>query len=161
MLKLMRLAAALAMVAATASAAGRQDPYKSYRYVLTMDGRPVAGAQRLRGGSGIADYRAGGDAGPSVVKPPGRARFEPITLERGVTHDTGFASWAASASAGKRRSLGLTAFDAAGRPKASYSLSNCWTSKYHALPNRNGNSNAVGIQHIKIRCGGVRSAPRP
>jgi hypothetical protein len=73
MLKIAVLAAVLAMVAATGSAAGRLDPYKPSRHIVTTDGRPVAGGRRgrrLRGGSEVVKYRAGGDPGLSLRSPP-------------------------------------------------------------------------------------------
>jgi phage tail-like protein len=152
MRKIAVMALALAMVAG-AAAAGRYDPYKSYRFVLFMNGRAVAGATNvaLPSDRDVVNYRAGGD--PSHVrKLPGRDKYETITLERGVTHDSDFANWAAGAGAAPKASLGLKVFGPAGRLQASYSLTNCWTSPRRSLPPLNANSNGVAIEHLELQC---------
>jgi phage tail-like protein len=101
MLKIAVMALALA-ASAGAAAAGRLDPYKSDRFALDKNGHPVAGANQAalpRASGEVVKHRAGGDAG-SFHKSPGRNKFEPITLERGLTHDSSFANWAAGAGGG-------------------------------------------------------------
>lgn len=152
MRKIAVMALALAM-AAGAAAAARYDPYKSYRFVLYMNGHPVAGATNvaLPSDQDVVKYRAGGDP-LHVRKPPGRDKYETVTLQRGVTHDAGFASWAAGAGAGPHASLGLKVFGPAGRLQASYSLANCWTSAHRPLPRLNANSNDVAIEELELQC---------
>src|SRR3546814_4693519 len=41
----------------------------------------------------VVEHREGGDPSASR-KSPGRTKYEPITLERGVTHDIDFEQWA-------------------------------------------------------------------
>jgi len=41
----------------------------------------------------VVEHREGGDPSGSR-KSPGRTKYEPITLERGVTHDKEFERWA-------------------------------------------------------------------
>ena len=63
---------------------------------MKWDGRYVAGVSRVSGlkrTTEVIEYREGGDPSTSR-KSPGRTKFEPITLERGVTHDTEFEKWA-------------------------------------------------------------------
>ena len=154
MLKIAMLAMALAMVAAT-SAEARLDPYKSYRFVLYKDGRAVAGARRrtpLTVSHEVVKHRAGGDPGSSR-RSPGRTKYEPITLERGVTQDTGFANWASQASAGPHASLVLKEFTPGGKLKSAHHLSGCRPSEYRALPRLNDKGGAIAIEHIKLQCG--------
>jgi phage tail-like protein len=153
MLKIAVMALALALVASAASAVGRFDPYKSYRFVLYMNGRAVAGANRvdLPASQDVVEYRAGNDP-LHVRKLPGRNKYETITLQRGLTHDVAFANWAASAGAGAHASLGLKSFDLSGRLQASYRLTNCWTSSDRALPPLNGKGNDVAIEHLELQC---------
>ena len=86
------LGMALAMLVTTGAGAARIDPYKSHR------SNQVASLTRFQE---VVKHRAGGDAGLSL-KSPGRNKFEPITLKRGVTHDQGFANWVAAAKSGGR-----------------------------------------------------------
>jgi phage tail-like protein len=150
MRKIAVMALALAM-AAGAAAAARYDPYKSYRFVLYMNGRPVAGATNVAlptDGDNV-DYRAGGEP-IHVRKLPGRDKYETITLERGVTHDAAFANWAAGA--GPHATLGLKVFGPAGRLQARYSLANCWTSGHNALPPLNAKGSDIAIEELELQC---------
>ena len=72
--------------------AQRFDPYKNFKFRVKWDGRYVAGVSKvsaLKRSTEVVEHREGGDPSTSR-KSPGRTKFEPITLERGVTHDTEF-----------------------------------------------------------------------
>src|SRR5262244_1984009 len=76
--------------------AGRVDPYKNFKFRVKWDGRYVAGVCKvsaLKRTTEVVKHREGGDPSTSR-KSPGRTEFDPITLERGVTHDTEFERWA-------------------------------------------------------------------
>ena len=74
----------------------RFDPYKEFKFRVKWDGKYVAGISKvsaLKRTTEVIDYREGGE--PSATrKMPGLTKFEPITLERGVTHDPEFEQWA-------------------------------------------------------------------
>ena len=53
-----------------------------------------ASVRALKRTTQVVKHRDGGDPSTSR-KSPGRTEFEPITLERGVTHDSAFEAWAA------------------------------------------------------------------
>ena len=76
--------------------ASRFDPYKNFKFRVKWDGTYVAGISKvsaLKRTTEVIEHREGGD--PSTVrKSPGRSKYEPITLERGVTHDPAFQQWA-------------------------------------------------------------------
>ena len=76
--------------------ASRHDPYKNFKFRVKWDGQYVAGVCKisaLRRTTEVVEHREGGD--PSMWrKSPGRTQFDPIVLERGVTHDTAFEQWA-------------------------------------------------------------------
>jgi phage tail-like protein len=76
--------------------ASRFDPYKNFKFRVKWDGQYVAGVSKisaLRRITEVVEHREGGD--PSMWrKSPGRTQFDPITLERGVTHDLAFEQWA-------------------------------------------------------------------
>ena len=76
--------------------ASRFDPYKNFKFRVKWDGRYVAGISKcsaLKRSTEVVEHREGGDPSSSR-KSPGRTKFEGITLERGVTHDTEFEKWA-------------------------------------------------------------------
>ena len=76
--------------------AQRFDPYKNFKFRVKWDGRVIAGVSKvsaLKRSTDVVDYREGGN--PSTThKSPGLTKYEPITLERGVSHDPDFEQWA-------------------------------------------------------------------
>src|SRR5215467_12712691 len=78
----------------------RFDPYKTYRFLVYLDTstQPVAGISKVGGlkrSSEVIEYREGGNA--IIRKGLGRTKYDPITLERGVTHSADFEAWANAA----------------------------------------------------------------
>lgn len=144
--------------------ATRFDPYKNFKFRVKWDGRYVAGISKvsaLKRTTEVVEHREGGD--PSVSRrSPGRASFEAITLERGVTHDLDFEQWANKvwnhgAGLGAevslrdfRKDLVIDLYNEAGQLALSYRVFRAWVSEYQALPELDANANAVAIQSIKL-----------
>lgn len=144
--------------------ANRFDPYKNYKFRVKWDGRYVAGISKvsaLKRTTEVVTHREGGD--PSMVrKSPGQTKYEPVTLERGVTHDTEFEVWANKvwnfgsglgsevSLADFRKDIIIDVYNEAGQLAISYKLYRCWVSEYQALPGLDASSNAVAIQTIKL-----------
>ena len=142
----------------------RFDPYKNFKFRIKWDGRYVAGVSKvgaLKRSTEVVEHREGGD--PSLSrKSPGRNKYEPVTLERGVTHDIEFEQWAnkvwnfgsglgAEVSLGDfRKDVIIDVFNEAGQIVLSYRLFRCWPSEYQALPDLDANANAVAIQTLKL-----------
>src|SRR5687768_13945532 len=78
----------------------RQDPYKNFKFRVKWDNRYVAGLSKmsaLKRTTEVIEWREAG--GTSIVrKMPGRSKFEPISLEAGLTHDKQFIEWAQQVS---------------------------------------------------------------
>jgi phage tail-like protein len=148
----------------------RLDPYKNFRFRVKFasDSDYVAGLSKisaLKRTTEVVKFRDGGDESTSR-KSPGRTEFSPITLERGVTHDTTLEQWAnkvwdysnaqAKASdkeislADFRKDILIDMFNEAGQKVLSYQVFRCWVSEYQALPELDANANAIAIQHIII-----------
>jgi phage tail-like protein len=142
----------------------RFDPYKNFKFKVKWDGRYVAGVSKvgmLKRTTEVVEHREGGD--PSISrKSPGRTKFDPITVERGVTHDPEFENWAnkvwnLGAGLGSEVSLAdfrkdmiIEVYNEAGQKAIAYKIFRCWVSEYQALPDFDANANAVAIQHIKL-----------
>ncbi len=145
--------------------ASRVDPYKNFKFRIKWDGRYVAGLSKMTGGlkktTDLVEHRSGGDPSTSH-KSPGRTKYDAITLERGVTHDTEFENWAnrvwnfgaglgAEVSlANFRKDIIIELMNEAGQVVIAYKVHRCWVSEYQALPDLDANAAAVAIQHIKI-----------
>jgi phage tail-like protein len=144
--------------------AQRFDPYKNFKFRVKWDGRYVAGISKvssLKRTTEVVEHREGGDSSTGR-KTPGRSKFEAITLERGVTHDTSFEQWAnkvwnLGSGLGSevslkdfRKDLIIEVYNEAGQLALAYKVFRCWVSEYQALPDLDANANAVAIQHIKL-----------
>lgn len=142
--------------------ANRFDPYKNFKFRVKWDGRYVAGVSKmtsLKRTTEVVEHREGGDPS-SGRKSPGRTKYEPITLERGVTHDTEFEKWANKvwnfqsnnevSLKDFRKDIIVDLFNEAGQKVISYKVFRCWVSEYQALPDLDANANAVAIQSIKL-----------
>lgn len=167
MLQKAMLAVALALLATGGAAATRLDPYKSHRFVVSMNGRAVGGADQVSvPAPAVVKHRAGGD--PSGArKSPGRSKFEAISLERGLTQDSEFAGWVrqpagdAGAPPRSRRSLTLTGPGGDHGAASRYSLSNCWVAHSRALPKLGAGGGATSIEHLELSCERVTQLPSP
>ena len=144
--------------------AQRFDPYKNFKFRVKWDGKYVAGISKvgaLKRSTEPVEHREGGDPSTSR-KSPGRTKYEAITLERGVTHDTNFEQWAnkvwnfgsglgAEVSLKDfRKDLIIEVYNEAGQLALAYKVFRCWVSEYQALPDLGANANAVAIQHLKL-----------
>lgn len=142
----------------------RFDPYKNFKFRIKWDGRYVAGVSKvsaLKRSTEVVEHREGGDPSTSR-KSPGRTKYEPITLERGVTHDPEFENWANKvwnfgAGLGSevslkdfRKDIILEVYNEAGQLAIAYKIYRCWVSEYQALPDLDANANAVAIQTLKL-----------
>src|SRR5215831_17559322 len=142
----------------------RFDPYKNFKFRLKWDGHYVAGLSKcsaLKRTTEVVEHREGGDPS-SPRKSPGRTKYEAITLERGVTHDTDFEAWANKvwhygAKLGSevslkdfRKNLTIEFYNEAGQLAIAYKVYRAWVSEYQAMPDLDANANAVAIQHIKL-----------
>jgi phage tail-like protein len=135
----------------------RFDPYKTYRFLLKWEGRPVAAASKvspLKRAAEVVKHREGGDPSTSR-KSPGRTTFEAITLERGVTQDDAFGQWANGASGGTslddfRRDIVLEIYDEAGELALTYRLLRCWVSEYEAISDLDAPESCVAFQRIRL-----------
>ena len=144
--------------------AQRFDPYKNFKFRVRWDGRYVAGVSKvsaLKRSTEVVEHREGGDPS-SARKSPGRTKYEPVTLERGVTHDPEFEKWAnkvwnygsglgAEVSLKDfRRNVLIEMYNEAGQLALRYKVYRCWVSEFQSLPDLDANANAVAIQSIKL-----------
>ena len=142
----------------------RFDPYKNFKFRVKWDGRYVAGVSKVSGlkrTTEVIKHREGGDPSSSR-KSPGRTEYEPITLERGVTHDMEFEKWAnkvwnfgsglgaETSLADFRKPITIEVYNEAGQLALAYNVYRCWVSEYQPLPDLDANANAVAIQTLKL-----------
>ena len=151
--------------------ASRFDPYKNFKFRVKWDGRYVAGVSKVTGlkrSSDVIDYKEGGNA--IIRKGLGRTKYEPITLERGLTQDLDFADWANAAQIldkgapsqslkNLRKELRIDLLNEAGQPVWRFFVHRCWVSEYQALPDLDAGANAIAIEHLKLENEGWEQDP--
>jgi phage tail-like protein len=140
----------------------RFDPYLGFKFKIKWDGQYVAGLNKcsaLKRTTEVTPWYEGGDSsGPHQI--PGKTKYDPITLEAGVTHDTTFEQWAdkvnnfqgdaASSLATFRKDISIEVYDTQGSKVLAYNVFRCWVSEYQALPQLDASGNAVMISTIKL-----------
>jgi phage tail-like protein len=142
----------------------RFDPLKTYRFLVYFGGsaQPVAAVSKvsaLKRSSDVIEYREGGNA--IILKGLGRTKYEPITLERGVTFSRDFEVWANAAQVLRtgapstslallRREISIVLLNEEAQPAQRYLVHRCWVSEFQALPDLDASANAIAIEHIKL-----------
>lgn len=143
----------------------RFDPYKNFKFVVKFGASPtpVAGVSKisaLKRSTEPVVHRVGGDPSTSRYS-PSTWKFEPITLERGLTHDPEFEAWAnlafstdgdaAMSLVEFRKTLTIDLLNEQGNAVLSYVVHRCWVSEYQALPELDSNANAVAIEMMVVQ----------
>ncbi|MFI0848342.1 phage tail protein [Mesorhizobium sp. IMUNJ 23232] len=146
------------------TAVSRQiDPYKNFKFRVYMGPALVAGVSKVSGlkrTTEVISHRDG--AMPATpVNSPGQSKFEPITLERGITLDHAFEEWAnqvlsplgdgGNSLAQMRRNIVIELLNLQGNPVIKWQVYGCWVSEYNALPELDANGNAFAFESIVLQ----------
>lgn len=144
----------------------RLDPYKNFKFRLLWDGRAVLGVSKvgaLKRTTEVVKHRSGGD-NSFDHKSPGRTSYEPVMLERGITHDLEFERWANRVHTYQgdtsmdlvnyKKDLTLEVMNERGQVAIRYFMYRCWVSEFTAMPDLDANANAVAIENMKIEMEG-------
>lgn len=143
--------------------AHRHDPYRTFKFQILIDGKPVAGLRKmtaLKKTTEAVAWRTAGDPSHERKLPAG-TKYEAVTLEQGLTHDPVFENWAnlvnnvqgdaAMSLVNFRKDIVINVLNLQGQVAMSYKLFRAWVSEYQALPDQDaGTTNTVGIQSIKL-----------
>jgi phage tail-like protein len=141
----------------------RYDPYKNFKFRVKWDGKYIAGVSRisaLKRSTVPVIHREGGDQNSSRLS-PGVWLFEPITLERGITHDTAFEDWAnLSYHDGSdpgmslklfRKDIRIELLNEQGMVAKAFNVFRCWVSEYQVLPDLDSDAHAIAIESIVLQ----------
>jgi phage tail-like protein len=142
------------------------DPYQNFRFKVKWDGSYVAGISKVsmpKRSTEVVKHQT--DGGPSIVRvAPGQSRYDPITLEQGVTYDVAFEQWA-NKTWNYHNSIGtdpnvslkdfskdivIELFNESGQKVLGYNVYRCWVSEFQALPELDGSGNAIAIQTLTL-----------
>jgi len=141
----------------------RFDPYRSFKFKVKWDGRYVAGISKVSALTRKTEdiiHREGGDPSQFRVS-PGSTKFEPIVLERGLSHDMEFEEWANKVFNMKgdsgvslkeyRKDIVIDLFNLQGSKVMSFKVYRCWVSEYRALPELDANKSCVAIERLVLQ----------
>jgi phage tail-like protein len=131
------------------------DPYKSFRYRVSLDGRYVAGFTVMKPLPPSAEPHRPNS--PSTPQAPQRTKWDSVTLSRGVTHDDAFEQWAASTRGGQpgpAKDLIIDVFNEMGHKVTAYILTGCVVTQYQAAPDLDAGANAVSVTALELKFGG-------
>ena len=139
-------------------------PFKNFRFVVSFLNQPpiaaVSKISMLKRTTEVVSHRDGADLS-TPRHSPGSTKFEPITLERGVTLSPAFEEWANNVYStdtngvvslvGYKRDLLIEIRNVKGQPVLKYVVTRAWVSEYVALPDLDANANAVMLEHVVVQ----------
>ncbi|MEE8523593.1 MAG: phage tail protein [Thermoanaerobaculia bacterium] len=141
----------------------RFDPYKNFKFRVKWDGKTVAGVSKvsaLKRSTEVVSHREGNDIS-TPRHSPASSKFDPITLERGLTHDPEFEKWTKLVYSAEgdgavslknfRKDITLEVLNLQGTVVRAYNVFRCWVSEYTALPELDANGNAIMFETIVLQ----------
>ncbi len=141
----------------------RLDPYKNFKFRVKWDGKVVAGVSKvgaLKRTTEVVSHREGGDVS-TPRHSPASTKFEPIALERGISHDPEFEKWAnlvystegdgAVSLKNFRKDLLIEFLNLQGTVVKAYRVFRCWVSEYTAQPELDANANAIAFESMTLQ----------
>jgi phage tail-like protein len=141
----------------------RIDPYKNFKFRVKWDGQVVAGVSKvsaLKRTTEVVSHREGGDIS-TPRHSPASSKFEPITIERGISFASEFREWAnlvynhegdgAVSLANFRKDITIELLNLQGTVVRAYQVFRCWVSEFTGLPELDANANAIAFEKIVIQ----------
>jgi len=117
-------------------------PFRNFKFHVYFEGKkdPVALVSKmsaLKRTTEVVDWRSGGDSN-SPRKLAGKTKYEPITLERGLSLDSDFEDWAqrvnnfdthlAENDNDFKKEMSIEILDLDGKVVLRYNIHSCWVS---------------------------------
>ncbi|HZH03937.1 MAG TPA: phage tail protein [Myxococcaceae bacterium] len=146
----------------------KRDPFRTFNFRISLgQGVTVAACRKISGLTGSVDvvkFRAGDNPHSTDELSPGRAHYEAVTLEAGLTNDKAFEDWATllirnersvaprAIEPNYRREITITLMDLDNQtPVKKFILHNAWCSKYTAMSELAAEANDVAIETLEIQ----------
>ncbi len=131
----------------------RKDPYRSYNFIVEIDGITRAGFRECSGLDSTTDpiaYREGND-GLTTRQLPGLVKFSHITLKWGLSDDKELWDWRQQAASGniQRKNGSIVLLDDTATEKARWNFREGWPTKWTG-PSFNATGTEVAIETLEI-----------
>jgi phage tail-like protein len=132
----------------------RNDPLKSFSFLVEIDGVASAGFASVSGLAAeaeVIEYREGADKLTSSRKLPGRVEYPNVTLRRGLTTNRDLWEWWKTVRDGtlQRRSVTITLLNDAREPVLRWSLREAWIAGIE-FSELDASKNEVAIETIEL-----------
>lgn len=141
----------------------RIDPYKNFRFRVRWDGLIVAGVSKvgaLKRSTEVVPHREGGDISTPRLSPT-TTKFDPISLERGITFAPEFEAWvnmvySAEGDGGVslfrfRKDIRIELLNLQGTIVRAYNVMRCWPSEFTALPELDANGSGIAFESLTLQ----------
>jgi phage tail-like protein len=134
--------------------ADRRDPYRSFNFLLEIDGVPLgafAEASGLTAEGDAVDYREGTDLQNNVRKLMGLRKYTNIMLKRGYTQDGSLWRWYGNIAAGTpdRRNVTIVLMNEEHQPVMRWHAENAWVNKIEG-PALKASGNEVAMESVEL-----------
>lgn len=153
----------------------KYDPYRKFKFLVKWDNLYVAGVSKISALTKSVepvDWRTGGDHN-GTAKVPGMTKYEPITLERGLSADARFMDWMKlvntyQAAGGTviesfhkfRKNLIIEVYNLPNEKVMSVSVFNAWPSKL-TVADFDAKANELAIEVLELQHEGWQIDERP
>jgi phage tail-like protein len=143
----------------------KYDPYRKFKFLVKWDDKYVAGVSKISALTkqvDPVDWRTGGDPN-NTAKVPGLTKYEPITLERGLSADKAFMEWmnlvsryqaaggATDENAHKfRKNLSIEVYNLPNDKVMSVTVYNAWPSKL-TVADFDAKANELAIEVLELQ----------
>jgi phage tail-like protein len=136
------------------AAGDRIDPYRSYNFLVEIDGITRAGFRDCAGldsTSAVIEYREGDDRSLTTRKLPGMVSHAPVTLSRGITDDAELWAWREQAAQGRvvRRNGSIVLLDDTGAEKLRWNFREGWPTRWTG-PSFNATGGDIAVEQLEI-----------
>lgn len=135
-------------------------PYRTFRYVVEIDGISRGGFSEVSGfdlNVDVVEYREGDDLRNTPRKLPGLTKYGNITFKWGVVADLEMMEWIYSVAASdqapptgiERKNITITLIDDAGGMGPQWMVINAWPCRY-SIPDLNALGAEVAIESLEV-----------
>ena len=141
------------------------DPYRNFKFLVKWDNEVVAAVSKVSALTKTVepkDWRSGG-LNNAVLKLPMTTKYEPITLERGLSANPAFVEWMNKVNTYQavggtpaehfhdfRKDFQIEVYNLANEKVMIITIYNAWPTKLTVLPDLDANANEVAIETLVL-----------
>jgi phage tail-like protein len=132
-------------------------PFENRNFRVKWDGKYVAEVSKISGLRWSAEVVSVRDGSSNIEQSgPGRAKYEPLALERVVTFDLAFENWAQQVMGNEKtqgsilKDVVVELYDPAGSLVIAYKVFRCWPSAYEASSVLDAEGSVMVVERLML-----------